>query len=95
MLLSESMAGMAEKYPEVLVRTEMARGLAAEALVAPGERMNLVVVGAHQAGRSGCCSGRCISVVEHATCPVAVVPLAPAPERLDHEGAAAPRENTF
>jgi nucleotide-binding universal stress UspA family protein len=77
MLLSEALAGMSEKYPEVAVHIEMARGLPQEALVRLGERMNLVVVGAHQSGRVsrmlfGLVS---ISVVEHATCPVAVVPL--------------------
>ena len=57
---------------------EMARGLPQEALVRMGERMDLLVVGAHQSVASrGCCSARSsVSVVEHATCPVAVVPLA-------------------
>jgi nucleotide-binding universal stress UspA family protein len=79
MLLSESLAGLSEKYPEVAVHTEMARGLPQDALVRKGERMNLVVVGAHQTGRiSRMLFGTvAISVVEHATCPVAVVPLAP------------------
>ena len=80
MLLSESLAGLSEKYPEVVVHTEMARGLPQEALVRMGERMNLIVVGAHQSGRvSRMLFGTvAISVVEHATCPVAVVPLQPA-----------------
>jgi len=78
MLLSESMAGLSEKYPEVGVHTEMARGLPQDALVHLGERMNLIVVGAHQSGRvSRMLFGTvAISVVEHAACPVAVVPLA-------------------
>ena len=78
MLLSESMAGLSEKYPEVAVHTEMAHGLPQDALVRMGERMNLVVVGAHQSGRvSRMLFGTvAISVVEHATCPVAVVLLA-------------------
>ncbi len=80
MLLSESLAGLSEKYPEVAVHTEMARGLPQDALVRMGEQMNLVVVGAHQSGRvSRMLFGTvAVSVVEHATCPVAVVPLAPA-----------------
>jgi len=49
--LAESMSGMAEKFPDVKVRTAMARGLPQEVLVSLGERMNLLVVGAHQAGR--------------------------------------------
>jgi nucleotide-binding universal stress UspA family protein len=44
-----------------------------------GERMDLLVVGAHQSGRvSRMLFGTVsVSVVEHATCPVAVVPLSP------------------
>lgn len=77
LLLSESMAGLGQKYPDVVVRVEMAGGLPQEALVRMGERMNLIVVGAHHSGRlSRMLFGSVsISVVEHATCPVAVVPL--------------------
>jgi nucleotide-binding universal stress UspA family protein len=75
--LGESLAGLAEKYPEVVVRVETTYGQPQEALVRMGERMNLVVVGAHQGGPltqllRGSVS---IAVVEHATCPVAVVPV--------------------
>jgi nucleotide-binding universal stress UspA family protein len=75
--LAESMAGFAEKYPDVIVETEVAIGAAQEALARLGERMDLVVVGSHQAGRvSRMLFGMVsISVVEHASCPVAVVPL--------------------
>ena len=78
LLLAESMAGMSEKYPDVAVRTELARGLPQDAVVHLGDRMNLVVVGTRQAGTlaqmmSGSVS---IAVVEHARCPVAVVPVA-------------------
>lgn len=80
LVLAESMAGMAEKFPEVNVRTTLARGLPQEVLVRLSERMNLVVVGSRQAGRVlrmlfGSVS---VAVVEHASCPVAVVPTAPA-----------------
>jgi nucleotide-binding universal stress UspA family protein len=76
-MFAESIAGMAEKYPEVRVRTELAHGVPADAILKAGERMDLVVVGAHQARGSerfmfGSVS---VSVVEHATCPVAVVPV--------------------
>lgn len=77
-LLAESMSGMAEKFPEVAVRTAMAMGLPQEVLVRLGERMNLLVVGAHQSGRiSRMLFGGSVSVavVEHVSCPVAVVPV--------------------
>jgi len=75
--LAETMAGMSEKYPDVSVTTRMARGLPHETLVQLGERMNLVVVGAHQANRlSQMVTGSVsVALVEHATCPVAVVPV--------------------
>ena len=78
LLLAESMAGMAEKFPEVNVLTALARGLPQDVLVSLGERMNLLVVGAHQAGRiSRMLFGSVsVAVVEHASCPVAVVPTA-------------------
>jgi nucleotide-binding universal stress UspA family protein len=77
LLLAESMAGMAEKYPEVSVHGTIARGLPQESLVRIGERMDLVVVGAHQAGRLTQFLFGSVStaVIEHATTPVAVVPL--------------------
>lgn len=75
--LGEVMAGMSEKYPDVDVTAELARGLPQEALVGLGDRMDLIVVGTHHTGRLtqllfGSVS---LSVVEHASCPVAVVPL--------------------
>lgn len=75
--LAEVMAGMAEKYPEVAVRGELARRLPQEALVNLGDRMDLIVVGTHHTGRlSQMLFGSVpLSVVEHANCPVAVVPL--------------------
>ncbi len=78
LLLAESIAGMSQKYPDVNVHTELARGLPQEALVAVGERMNLIVVGAHRTGRlSRMLFGSVgVAVVEHAKAPVAVVPLA-------------------
>ncbi len=80
LLLAESMAGMAEKYPEVSVHGRLARGMPQEALVRLGDRMNLIVVGAHQAGRLTQMLFGSVStaVLEHATTPVAVVPLSKA-----------------
>jgi nucleotide-binding universal stress UspA family protein len=79
MFLAQSMAGMAEKYPDVAVHTDMATGLPQEALVRVGERMDLIVVGAHQSGLVSLMlfGSVSVAVVEHATSPVAVVPLAP------------------
>jgi nucleotide-binding universal stress UspA family protein len=75
--VAESMAGMSEKYPDVSVTTRMARGLPHETLAQLSERMNLVVVGAHQAKRlSRMVTGSVsVALVEHAVCPVAVVPV--------------------
>jgi nucleotide-binding universal stress UspA family protein len=78
MLLSESMAGMGEKYPDVAVTSSVARGQAHEVLIRLTERMDLVVVGAHQSGPVArmLFGSVSVAVVEHASCPVAVVPLA-------------------
>lgn len=75
--LSETTAGMSAKYPDVPVRNRIAKGFAESALAHASETMDLVVLGAHQRGLvprtfSGSVSA---SVVEHARCPVAVVPL--------------------
>jgi nucleotide-binding universal stress UspA family protein len=76
--LAESLAGLTEKYPEVVARTELVRGPAQEMLVRMGERMDLVVVGSHHYGRAERLLLGSVStaVVEHAASPVAVVPLA-------------------
>lgn len=76
LLIAESVSGMGEKFPDVRVEIELARGYAGECLVRMGERMNMIVVGAHHAGAiSGIVFGSAATaVVEHATCPVAVVP---------------------
>jgi nucleotide-binding universal stress UspA family protein len=78
LLLAESMAGLAEKHPDVRARTQLAGGLPQDELVRMGERMNLIVVGSHQSGsvKRMLFGSASISVTEHATCPVAVVPLA-------------------
>ena len=82
MLLAQSMIGMTEKFPDVRVRSEIARGMPDDCLVRLGERMNLVVVGAHHGGAASSVlfGSVAASVVEHATCPVAVVPLAQQPQ---------------
>ncbi len=77
LLLAESVAGMTEKFPDVRIQQSVARGVPQEVLVSLGKRANLLVVGAHQAGGvSRLLHGSVsVSVVEHATCPVAVVPI--------------------
>lgn len=74
--ISEPLSGLAETYPDVRARIEIVPGAPAEELVAASRRMDLVVVGAHHGGRlSAVLSGSVSqSVVEHAECPVAVVP---------------------
>ena len=76
LLLSECISGMAEKFPDVHVRTELARGLADDCLVRTSGQMEMVVVGFHHSGRvAGLVYGSVAStVLEHAGCVVAVVP---------------------
>jgi len=78
LLLAESVAGLAEKHPDVRARTQLAGGLPQDELVRMGQRMNLIVVGSHQSGsvKRMLFGSASIAVTEHATCPVAVVPLA-------------------
>ena len=79
LFLAESMSGMQEKYPDVSVRTELARGVPAERLLQEANRMNLVVIGSHPgtSAASDLLRGSvALTVVEHATCPVALVPVA-------------------
>lgn len=77
LLVSETLAGFCEDFPEVPVRTELARGMAADALVRLGERADLLVVGSHHGGvaTSILLGSVATDVVEHARCPVAVVPV--------------------
>jgi len=75
-LLSESLAGYAEKFPDVAVHTTLVRQSAARALRAASETACAVFVGTR--GR-GPVAGRLLgsvsrSLVEHAACTVAVVP---------------------
>ncbi|QZY30369.1 universal stress protein [Nocardioides coralli] len=78
LLVAESVAGMREKFPDVSVNTVLARGYAGDALTELGDRMDLVVVGAHHGGAASAIllGSAAASVVESAPCPVAVVPVA-------------------
>jgi nucleotide-binding universal stress UspA family protein len=77
LLVAEAIAGLCEDYPDVPVRTELARGLAADALVRMSDRADLVVVGSHHGGVAASILLGSVStdVVEHAHCPVAIVPV--------------------
>ncbi len=77
LLLAEALSGMREKFPDVPVRTELVHGGAGDCLVRMSDQMNLVVVGAHHGGVGSVIMFGSVatSVVEHASCPVAVVPI--------------------
>jgi nucleotide-binding universal stress UspA family protein len=78
LVLSESVAGMAEKFPEVRVTTELGVGLADECLTRGSRRWDLIVVGRRPSHllSSLFASSVSTSVLERAECPVAVVPEA-------------------
>lgn len=78
LLLSESVAGMAAKFPEVVVDLRLARGLAEECLSVDSASWTLVVVGRHPVDSllklvTGAVA---TAVVERARTTVAVVPQA-------------------
>ncbi|WP_134739341.1 universal stress protein [Nocardioides sp. 503] len=75
--LAESVAGFGEMHPDVHVRLVVARGMPAPALLEVADLMDLVVVGRHDRSRMGdlLLGSVAATVVEHASCPVAVVPV--------------------
>jgi nucleotide-binding universal stress UspA family protein len=84
LVLAESVAGMAEKYPDVHVRLQVCRGDAAHALSIAADNMDLLVVGRRHSGTltrlvAGDVSGY---LVEHARTVVLVVPESSGPK--DH-----------
>lgn len=73
--LAESVAGLREKYPDVPVELSLLRGPTAAALVTASQTSRLVVVGSRHRSHWGVLGGAVgRAVVEHAHCPVAVVP---------------------
>jgi nucleotide-binding universal stress UspA family protein len=76
MLLTESVSGLAEKFPDVHVRLELVRGAPDDALVLGSRQMDLVVVGTRRRGPlSSLVHGSvAATVLEHAAGAVAVVP---------------------
>ena len=75
--LSEAMAGMGERYPDVRTTVSTTPGLAPHDIVTAATRADLVVVGTHQRPAADRILVGSVStaVLEHATCPVAVVPV--------------------
>jgi nucleotide-binding universal stress UspA family protein len=75
--LAVSVAGMAEKYPDVSVSTELVVGSPESRVVQAVEKMDLLVVGAHRRSPFGRVIHGSISMslLEHAHVPVALVPL--------------------
>lgn len=74
--LAEAIAGMGEIYPDVRVSTCLGSGVPDKWLISESDSMDLVVVGHHHATGFNDVIGNgsyAISVVERASCPVAVV----------------------
>jgi nucleotide-binding universal stress UspA family protein len=82
LLVGESLAGFAEKYPDVHVTTELARGFPDQCLAGDSERWHLIVVGRHPTDSLSRLLTPTVAtaVVEKARTMVAVVPV-PAPTR--------------
>ena len=74
-LLGESLAGWAERYPNVVVHRELVRNRPGHALVERSAAAQLVVVGARgRGGFTGLLLGSVSqTLIHHAACPVAVV----------------------
>lgn len=74
-VLGEAVAGVAERYPDVVVRQEVVRGAAGRALVERSRGAQLVVVGDRgHGGFIGLLLGSVSQhLIHHAGCPVAVV----------------------
>jgi nucleotide-binding universal stress UspA family protein len=74
--ISESIAGLREKFVDVDVTTHLGRGPAAGFLVHASERAEMLVVGSRQRSAAATIWSGAVSrnVVEHARCTVAVVP---------------------
>jgi nucleotide-binding universal stress UspA family protein len=80
LLLAESVAGFAETYPDVEVRTELARGLVDQALAGAAPTTDLLVVGRRDKRAIARLfhASMAAAVLEQAAGTVAVIPEAPA-----------------
>ena len=74
--MAESLAGMADKYPDVRVHVSITRGAVDACLVDLSQRFNLLVIGRppRSLGERLIFPGLTTSVAEHAHAPVLVVP---------------------
>jgi nucleotide-binding universal stress UspA family protein len=74
-VLSESLAGWGQRYPDVVIRSELVHGSAVRELVDRSGSAQLLVVGARgRGGFAGLLLGSVSqSLIYHAACPVAVV----------------------
>jgi nucleotide-binding universal stress UspA family protein len=77
-MLADILAGWHDKYPDVVVRRQLAHGSAPRALIAASHRAQLAVVGGRGwVGSADSALGSvALLVLRHAACPVAVVPPA-------------------
>jgi nucleotide-binding universal stress UspA family protein len=77
LVMSEAMAGLGERYPDVRTTVSTTPGLPAHDIVTAATRADLVVVGTHQRSVADRLLVGSVStaVLEHASCPVAVVPV--------------------
>ena len=75
--LSEAMAGMGERYPDVRPTVRATPGLAKLDVVTAASRADLLVVGTHQRPPADrlLVGSLATAILEHVTCPVAVVPV--------------------
>lgn len=74
-LLAESLTGLAERHPDVVVQREVALGSVAEVLLDHAEAATLLVVGGHGRGalRGAFLGSVSHAMAYHAPCPVAIV----------------------
>jgi nucleotide-binding universal stress UspA family protein len=82
-LLAESVAGLAERYPDVDIAEEVCRGHPVEQLALAAQSSLALVVGrTGRGGYTGMCLGSTVhGLLHHADCPVITVPSAEREER--------------
>lgn len=75
--VAEAMAGLGERYPDVRTTVRTLRGAPERDVARSASRADLLVLGIRQRGAVGRLLAGSVStaVLEHATCPVAVVPV--------------------
>lgn len=75
--LSDAVAGIAAEFPDVSTTLTVGHGAPADCLLTQADSMDLVVVGHHERGLLGRLThgSVAVAVLEHASVPVAVVPV--------------------